>query len=140
MTLLTSILSCYRRPARSLPAIGLAVSLVLSGCAPGSGLPPLPQTAAPTYTLGAGEEVRVVIFGQQQLTGLFTVNDHGDISVPLLGDIPARGKTTDELAQTISSELEARKLLNNPSVSVEIAKYRPVFILGEVKNSGPISL
>lgn len=125
-----------RHRAPRLAAFGLAASLALSGCAPGSGLPPLPNTTAATYTLGTGEEVRVVIFGQTQLTGLFTVNDRGNISVPLLGDVPAQGKTTDQLAQTIATELEQRKILNSPSVSVEIAKYRPVFILGEVKKPG----
>jgi len=139
MTLLSSVSSSARRTGWRLPAVGLAACLALSACAPGSALPPLPQTTASTYTLGTGEQVRVVIFGQTQLTGLFTVNDLGNISVPLLGDVPARGRTTDELAQAISTELQQRKLLNNPSVSVEIAKYRPVFILGEVEKPGQYS-
>jgi polysaccharide export outer membrane protein len=136
ITLISSILSCSRGATRRLPAVGLAACLVLSACAPGANLPPLPQSTQSTYTLGTGEQVRVVIFGQTQLTGLFTVNDRGNISVPLLGDVPAQGKTTDQLAQTIATELQARKLLNDPSVSVEIARYRPVFILGEVVKPG----
>ncbi len=136
MTKISSILSCSRSVTRRLPAAGLAACLVLSACSPGADLPPLPQTAQSNYTLGTGEEVRVVIFGQTQLTGDFTVNDRGNISVPLLGDVPAQGKTTDQLAQTIAADLEARKLLNEPSVSVEIAHYRPVFILGEVAKPG----
>jgi polysaccharide export outer membrane protein len=136
MTLSSSIPFWSRHRAPRLAALGLAASLALSGCAPGSDLPLLPNTTAENYTLGTGEEVRVVIFGQTQLTGLFTVNDRGNISVPLLGDVPAKGKTTDQLALTISTELEQRKILNSPSVSVEIAKYRPVFILGEVKTPG----
>lgn len=136
MTFLTSILSTSRQATWRLPAIGLTACLALSACAPGSDLPPLPQTASTNYTLGTGEEVRVVIFGQTQLTGRFTINDRGTISVPLLGDVPAKGKTTDQLAQTIATDLEQRKLLNNPSVTVEISKYRPVFILGEVEKPG----
>lgn len=139
MTLLSSVSSSARRAPWRLSGLGLAACLALSACAPGSALPPLPQTTASNYTLGTGEQVRVVIFGQTQLTGLFTVNDLGNISVPLLGDVPARGRTTDELAQAISTELQQRKLLNNPSVSVEIAKYRPVFILGEVEKPGQYS-
>ncbi|MCB8881747.1 polysaccharide export protein [Acidisoma cellulosilytica] len=136
MTLLSPILSASRSVPLRLPAIGLAACLALAGCAPGSDLAPLPQTTAKTYTLGTGEEVRVVIFGQTQLTGRFTINDRGNISVPLLGDVPAKGKTTDQLAQIIATDLEQRKLLNNPSVTVEISKYRPVFILGEVVKPG----
>ncbi|MCB8877652.1 polysaccharide biosynthesis/export family protein [Acidisoma silvae] len=133
---LSPILSVSRGAAWRLPMIGLTACLALSACAPGSGLPPLPQTTVSNYTLGTDEEVRVVIFGQTQLTGRFTINDRGTISIPLLGDVPAKGKTTDQLAQLIASDLEARKLLNNPSVTVEITKYRPVFILGEVIKPG----
>jgi len=135
MTLLSSILSSSRGAAR-LPAIGLAACLALSACAPGADLPPLPTTTATAYTLGPGEEVRVTIFGQTQLTGLFTVSDRGTISVPLLGDVPAEGQTTGQLSQTIATALRQRKLLNDPSVAVEITKYRPVFILGEVEKPG----
>ncbi len=121
---------------RKLSAIPFAACLMLSACEPGSTLPPLPQTVAGPYTLGPGETVRVVVFGQTQLTGEFTVSDHGTISVPLLGDIPANNDTTDELAQSISSALEDKKILLNPSVSVEVVKYRPVFVLGEVEKPG----
>jgi polysaccharide export outer membrane protein len=121
---------------RSLAVIPVAACLMLSACEPGSSLPPLPETTAAPYTLGPGETVRVVVFGQTQLTGEFTVNDRGSISVPLLGDIPASNDTTDQLAHAISSQLESQKILLNPSVSVEVVKYRPVFILGEVVKPG----
>jgi polysaccharide export outer membrane protein len=123
-------------PLRRLSAISFAACLLLSACEPGSGLPPLPMTEAGPYTLGAGEQVRVVVFGQTDLTGEFTVNDHGYIAVPLLGNIQATGETTDELAQNISTVLADKKILLNPSVSVEVVKYRPVFILGEVVKPG----
>jgi polysaccharide biosynthesis/export protein len=121
---------------RRLSAIPFAACLMLSACEPGSTLPPLPETASAPYTLGPGETVRVVVFGQTQLTGEFTVNDRGTISIPLLGDIPARHETTDELAQAISVALADKKILLNPSVSVEVVRYRPVFILGEVTKPG----
>jgi polysaccharide export outer membrane protein len=123
-------------PLRRFSAVSVAACLLLSACEPGSGLAPLPQTMAGPYTLGAGEGVRIVVFGQTQLTGEFTVNDRGTISVPLLGDIPASGDTTDALAQTIATALQAKKILLDPSVSVEVVKYRPVFILGEVEKPG----
>jgi polysaccharide export outer membrane protein len=121
---------------RSLTAIPIAACLMLSACEPGSSLPPLPETTMAPYTLGPGETVRVVVFGQTQLTGEFTVNDRGNISVPLLGDIPASDETTDQLARAISGQLSGKKILINPSVSVEVVKYRPVFVLGEVVKPG----
>jgi polysaccharide export outer membrane protein len=121
---------------RRLSAIPFAACLMLSACEPGSSLPPLPQTVSGPYTLGPGETVRVVVFGQTQLTGEFTVSDRGTISVPLLGDIPASNETADALAQSISVALADKKILLNPSVSVEVVKYRPVFVLGEVVKPG----
>jgi polysaccharide biosynthesis/export protein len=121
---------------RRLSAIPVAACLMLSACEPGSSLPPLPETTVAPYTLGPGETVRVVVFGQTQLTGEFAVNDRGNISVPLLGDIPASNETTDELARAISAQLQDKKILLNPSVSVEVVRYRPVFILGEVVKPG----
>jgi polysaccharide export outer membrane protein len=121
---------------RRLSAIPFAACLMLSACEPGSSLAPLPPTVAGPYTLGPGETVRVVVFGQTQLTGEFIVSDRGTISVPLLGDIPASNETADELAQSISGALADKKILLNPSVSVEVVKYRPVFILGEVVKPG----
>ena len=121
---------------RRLPAIGFAACLTLSACEPGSNLPPLPNTVQAPYTLGPGETVRVVVFGQTQLTGEFIVSDRGTISVPLLGDIPATNETADQLAQSISTALADKKILINPSVSVEVVRYRPVFILGEVEKPG----
>jgi len=124
--------SALRRTA----TVSAVSALLLAGCAPGSGLPPLPQTQTGPYTLGAGEQVRVVVFGQTQLTGRFTVSDRGEIAVPLLGQIPASGLTTDQLGASIAEDLKDKKILLDPSVSVEVATYRPVFILGEVVKPG----
>ena len=121
---------------RRLSAVPVAACLMLSACEPGSSLPPLSETTMAPYTLGPGETVRVVVFGQTELTGEFTVSDRGNISVPLLGDIPASNETTDALSRSIAMELQDKKILINPSVSVEVVKYRPVFILGEVVKPG----
>jgi len=119
-----------------LSAASITACLLVTACAPGSNLPPLTDTAAGPYRLGVDEQVRVVIFGQDQLTGQFRVNDRGNISVPLLGPIPAKGLTTGELENSIAMRLREKKILLDPSVSVEVLGYRPVFILGEVVKPG----
>jgi polysaccharide export outer membrane protein len=129
---ITSVFLAFRKAA----ATTAAACLLLAACAPGSDLPPLPMTQAGPYRLGTGEQVRIVIFGQEQLTGRFTVNDRGNISVPLLGPIPASGLTTSQLEANIADELRDKKILVNPSVSVEVVTFRPVFILGEVVKPG----
>lgn len=120
---------------RSISVVMLAV-LLLSSCAPGSGLPPLPQTAAGPYRLGAQDEVRIITFGEEQLTGTFRVNDRGNIALPLLGPVRAAGLTTGELEREVALDLRNKKVLLDPSVSVEVLRYRPIFILGEVSKPG----
>ena len=115
----------------------LAASLCLSACTPGGDLPPLPSPASTGYTLGHGDRLRIITYGDDQLTGDFTVNDSGDIEVPLLGSVPAAGKTISELQSEMTFELSHRGLLRKPSVSVEISAYRPIFVLGEVSKPGP---
>jgi polysaccharide biosynthesis/export protein len=129
-----------RRAASGSIAAGLlACGLFLTGCEPGSGLPTLPTTPPGPYRLGVDEQVRIITFGDEHLTGQFRVNDRGDIAIPLLGPIRAEGLTTTELEASIAQRLREQKVLLNPSVSVEVLGYRPVFILGEVSKPGQYS-
>lgn len=130
-TALSAAVTAARRHA----ALALA-ALLLVACAQGSGLPRLPDTAAGPYRLGVDDEVRIITFGEGQLTGQFRVNDRGIIAIPLLGAIPAAGKTTADLERSIEQQLKDKRVLLDPSVSVEVVSYRPIFILGEVEKPG----
>jgi polysaccharide export outer membrane protein len=127
---------------RSVVRAVLATSLLLgaagiAACSgPSSSLPPLPTADAATYRLGPGDQVRVITFQDEQLTGEFRVNDNGTLALPLLGSIQAAGLTTSELASSVAQELQRRNLFKDPSVSVEVVNYRPIFILGEVNRPG----
>lgn len=66
----------------------------------------------------------------------YVVGDEGAVSLPLLGSVPVSGKSTTQAEKQIADALVARQLAVQPSVSVQIVKYRPFFILGEVKNPG----
>lgn len=120
--------------ARAVPALCLAA--VLTACNPAGDLQPLPDAQKTSYTLGVGDKVRVITFGNQDLTGEFRVNDSGKIAMPLLGSVPAAGKTPEQLQASIAGQLESRNLLHKPNISVEITEYRPVFVLGEVNRPG----
>ncbi|GJM02700.1 MAG: hypothetical protein DHS20C08_12010 [Rhodomicrobium sp.] len=87
------------------------------------------------YTLDTGDRLRVIVYSQRTLTRSYTVNDSGKISVPLVGQVMARGATTKQVEQRIASVLRA-KYLRDPKVSVEVATYRPFFVLGEVQAAG----
>jgi protein involved in polysaccharide export with SLBB domain len=87
------------------------------------------------YTLDAGDKLRVVVFGQDQVSGAYMVGAGGAVTLPLVGSIPARGLTTTQLSQVIAAKLR-QGFVRDPNVSVEIDAYRPFFILGEVTNPG----
>lgn len=87
------------------------------------------------YHLDAGDKLRVVVYGQEGLTNTYAVSAGGSITMPLIGLVRARGRTTAGLAADISAKLRAG-FIREPSVAVEIETYRPFFILGEVAAPG----
>jgi polysaccharide export outer membrane protein len=113
-----------------------AAALLVCGCTPGADVPRLPQYVSDGYRLGGGDEVRIITFGEDQLTGEFTVDDRSKIALPLLGAIDVAGATPEQLGQRIASALRNRNLLHDASVSVQVIAYRPIFVLGEVNKPG----
>ena len=79
---------------------------------------------------------RVTTFDEEGLTGEFRVSDGGNIAFPLIGNVRAGGRTSDQLATAIGDELKRRRLIRDPSVVVEVMNYRPIFVLGEVAKPG----
>jgi polysaccharide export outer membrane protein len=117
--------------------IALGAALLLAACStPGAGLMPLPERTATAYQLGAGDELRITVFNDPRLTGEFRITDAGTVALPLVGAIPAAGRTTAELGRGVEQALRARNLFNDPSVAVEVTQYRPVFVLGMVERGG----
>jgi polysaccharide export outer membrane protein len=109
-----------------------------AACAPtGSDLPPLPPlTDVGAYHLGPGDRVRVLVYGDKELSETFAIGDDGVIELPLAGDVKASGDTPTALAAAIAATLTARGMIKDPSVAVEVSSYRPIFILGEVNRPG----
>ncbi|MBC9206166.1 polysaccharide export protein [Roseomonas aerophila] len=115
----------------------LCGALLLSACAaPGAGLPLLPEVTPAAYALGAGDQLRVTVFNDPRLTGEFRITDTGTVALPLLGAIPAAGRTTTQFERSVEQLLRERNLFNEPSVAVEVTQYRPVFVLGMVERGG----
>lgn len=116
------------------PAIFLAVALAVSACASSPRLGIDPAFEAP-YTLDGGDRLRVVVFGQEGISNSYAVDGSGKISMPLIGAVEARGRTTAQVAGTIISKLKAG-FVREPHVAVEVEVFRPFFILGEVNAAG----
>lgn len=92
----------------------------------------------PPYTLGPEDKIRITVYGHADLSGSFTVDDVGTISLPLIGRINARGLTLPEIEQTVTEQLSSNQILH-PKVSIETIELRPFCVLGEVKNPGCFS-
>jgi len=94
-----------------------------------------PAAYDPSYKLDAGDKLRVVVYGQEGLTNSYAIDAGGSITMPLIGAVPARGRTPAGLAAEITAKLR-NGYIREPSVAVEIESYRPFFILGEVAAPG----
>jgi polysaccharide export outer membrane protein len=97
-----------------------------------------PLTAASlgeSYVLGPMDRIRLKVYGEPDIAGEYEVDSNGQISIPLAGHIRAAGLTTHQLERAITSAL-SKGIVRDPRVNVEIALYRPYYILGEVKKGG----
>lgn len=112
----------------------------LTACSPGlSSLEQLPPAPVAAYRLGPGDEVRVVVPGlapTDAMNSTYVVNDQGQLSFPILGDVAASGRTIPELQRSLANELTRRELLKNPTVGIQPVHLRPFYVLGEVKTPG----
>ncbi len=90
------------------------------------------------YTLDAGDRLRITVFEQEGLTNSYTVDQAGYIAFPLIGQVPARGRTLQQLEGLIAQKLR-QGYLRDPDVSVEVDRYRSVFVMGEVGQAGQYS-
>jgi polysaccharide export outer membrane protein len=117
----------------------LLAALVVSGC---SGYRPAPaafhEMLDQPYRLGAGDRLRVTVFEQQELTNTYSVDQSGYFAFPLVGAVPARGHTAQQIEATLAARLR-EGYLRDPDVSVEVDRYRPIFIMGEVGAAGQYS-
>lgn len=101
---------------------------------------PTAYAAAPAaqdapYTLDSGDKLRVVVYGQDGLTNSYAVDGGGNITLPLIGTVKARGLSTVQLSNAVAGKLR-QGYMREPHVAVEIESYRPFFILGEVTFPG----
>lgn len=87
------------------------------------------------YRLGPGDKVRLIVFGEESLSGQFVVSGNGKVSLPLVGDVDAASLTVGEFQEEVVAALR-QGYLKEPRVSAEVLTYRPFYILGEVNKPG----
>ena len=96
---------------------------------------PLQLLANTEYKLGAGDEIRIQVYEENDLSMTLRLDQTGSFDYPYLGTIRAIGKTTRQLKDELTAGL-LQDILINPSVNVSIVAYRHFYIGGEVKRSG----
>ena len=87
------------------------------------------------YKLGAGDQIRITVYDEPDLSIEVRLSDAGTISYPFLGEIRVAGRTVGELEQRLRDGLKGDYLVE-PDISVSILEYRQFYIHGEVESPG----
>lgn len=120
-------------------AVAVALATALAGC---TAYQPAPkafhEASTQAYRLDSGDRLRVTVFEQTGLSNTYTVDQSGYVAFPLIGPVPARGQTLPQLEGAIAQKLR-QGFLRDPDVTIEIDRYRPIFIMGEVGRPGQYS-
>ncbi len=87
------------------------------------------------YRLGSGDKIRLIIFGEPDLSGEFTISGDGMVSLPLIKEVRAAGQTATQLQVNVENAFK-EGYLKDPRVSIEVLSFRPFYILGEVNKPG----
>jgi polysaccharide biosynthesis/export protein len=87
------------------------------------------------YRLGVGDALSVTVFGRTDLTGQFTIGPDAVIRLPLVGEIEAAGRMRADIEADLSEKLN--ELLDHEiHLSVNVAAYRPIYVMGDVTTAG----
>lgn len=117
-------------------ALALAVAAAVSSC---SSYRPAPkafhEATIQPYRVDSGDRLRITVFDQKDLTNTYSVDQAGYVAFPLIGSVAARGRTLQELEGAIAAQLQ-KGFLRNPDVSIEVDRYRSIFVMGEVGQPG----
>lgn len=88
------------------------------------------------YRLGPGDKLRVEVYGEPQLSQALQVRPDGKITLTLIGDVPAAGRTSIELRDALTTALKS--YVNSPAVTVIVqdALANQIDVVGEVASPG----
>jgi polysaccharide export outer membrane protein len=122
--------------------VGLCTFASASASANDDDKKPLPQppSLSDEYRLGAGDKLRIEVYRDAQMSQSVQIRPDGKITLPLLGDLDATGRTPIELRDTIAVKL--KEYITNPVVTVIVveASAAVAYVMGEVNNPGAVTL
>jgi protein involved in polysaccharide export with SLBB domain len=88
-----------------------------------------------SYRFGPGDKLHLTVLDNPDLSGDFTIQQSGEISLPSVGRIEVVGHKLDEFEDEVIRRLRKSGLLN-PQINVDVAAYRPIYVVGDVKSPG----
>jgi polysaccharide export outer membrane protein len=94
----------------------------------------------PDYHLGLGDKLRIEVYKDPQMSQSVQIRPDGKITMPLVGDVDATGKTPTELRDDLTERLS--EYMTHPVVTVIVVEANSpvVYVLGEVAQPGAVSL
>jgi polysaccharide export outer membrane protein len=103
-------------------------------------VPSLPANTSADYRLQPGDKIHIEVYHDQDLSPSLQIRPDGQITLPLLGDVPAAGRTSIELRDQIAKQLN--EYIASPVVTVMVLETVPqvVYVMGEVNKPGTLSL
>jgi polysaccharide export outer membrane protein len=108
----------------------------------GVGVPQLPSSAGGEYRLGAGDVVRVTVYGQSDLTTEAEISADGNVNFPLVGNVKLGGLSQPQAEAAIARKLSEGGFVQNAHVNLLVTQYlsRYVSVMGEVNKPGKYSI
>jgi polysaccharide export outer membrane protein len=130
-------------PSSSVPPvqpIGTSGSSAGAESAPAPATPRTAATVANDYKLVPGDKLRVEVYKDTQLSQNVQVRPDGKVTLPLVNDVTAAGRTPAELRDAIVSSLKT--YIANPTVTVMVVETVPpvFYVMGEVQAPGTLPL
>jgi protein involved in polysaccharide export with SLBB domain len=120
-------------------AFALLAALLVSGCYTDFGPVELAQNpdVRPFVAsrIQTGDRIKVTVYGEDSLNGVYDVDPSGSVTVPLAGSVRAAGRTKGELQRAIAAKYKS-DYLQDPKVTVDIVTFRPFYLMGEVEHPG----
>ena len=133
------------KPFSRLLIIFLSCAAVLAGCSS----PPAsyasynevaqvqmtPRVSPGPYLLGTSDQIHVQVYNEPTISGDYTIDGAGFLSIPVAGRVKAAGLTTERLERRLVAKLNSG-ILKDARVTVQVNNYAPFYIRGEVKKPG----
>ena len=119
-------------------AVAALLGVGLSGCNTFGPVVLSPEPVTVVYAstkLNRGDRIKVTVYGEESLNGLYDVDAAGNVSLPLAGTIRAAGLPKKELERVIARRYKS-EYLQDPKVTVDIVTARPFYIMGEAERPG----